>query len=90
MIKIQAANCNLPSVPALSNSLSLSAFPVNPLSLRRVYLTRLFWPIKARRVAVRSGFQHVDLLHHLFPPHHFPIIFNNPIAMVQYIEDGFQ
>jgi len=90
MIKIQAANRNLPSVSALSNSLSLSVFPVNPLSLRRVYLTRLFWPIKMRRVAVRSDFQHVDLLHHLFPPHHFSIIFNNPISMVQYIEDSFQ
>jgi len=43
MIKIKAANRNLPSVPALSTSLSLSALPVAH--------SRLFWPMKTRHVA---------------------------------------
>jgi len=89
MIKIKAANRFLPRVTALSPCLSLSALPVAHSPCRRMRYTRLFWPMKTRHVAWRDRFKLVEWLHHLFPSHHFPITFNNPLQWFNILKIAF-
>ena len=72
MIKIQAANRNLPSVPALSTSLSLSVFPVAHSPCGACISRACFGQIKTRHVAcgtylnLLNGFI-TSFIHLIFP-----------------------
>jgi len=91
MRKIQTANQNQPRVIHYPLNNLFSHPPAAPLALVGACGTRAsFLKQKRAKCPSVSAFNMVELIQLLSPLHHFSIIFNNLIAMVQHVEGGFQ